>query len=377
MRQWPTVLALIYVALCTSTAGAAERRAVDDASLRAALRDAEAGDVVRVAPGTYRGGVLASPAGEPGRPVVIEGDERDPPLIEGGTTGLQLADARHVTLRNLRFRGATGNGLNIDDGGDMDASAAGIVIERVHVSDVGPRGNHDGIKLSGVRDFVIRDSTVEGWGGGAIDMVGCHDGVIERCTFRGKDGFQQSTGPQLKGGTSRVTIRDCRFDRAGSRAINCGGSTGLPYFRPLDATYEAKDITIERNTFRGGETPVAFVGVDGAVFRQNVIYRPEKWVLRILQESTDKRFVPCRDVRFEDNLIVYTRQAVQTVANVGPNTRADTFTFDRNRWFCIDAPDARPQLPVKETNARYGEDPKLKLDAAGFPVDDPIAPRSK
>src|SRR3990170_3916613 len=108
MKQWPPVLALACVAMWTAGAGGAERRATDDASLRAALRDAKAGDVVRIAPGTYRGGLLASPAGEPGRPVVIEGDEKDPPLIEGGTTGLQLADARHVVVRNLRLRGATG-----------------------------------------------------------------------------------------------------------------------------------------------------------------------------------------------------------------------------------------------------------------------------
>ena len=51
------------------------------------------------------------------------------------------------------------------------------------------------------------------------------------------------------------------------------------------------DITVEDNRFRGSEVPVAFVGVDGAVFRRNVIYEPEKWVLRILQESTGERFV--------------------------------------------------------------------------------------
>ena len=31
---------------------------------------------------------------------------------------------------------------------------------------------------------------------------------------------------------------------------------------------------------------MAFVGVDGSVVRYNTIYRPEKWVVRILQENT-------------------------------------------------------------------------------------------
>mgnify|MGYP006193671343 CR=1 FL=1 len=42
-------------------------------------------------------------------------------------------------------------------------------------------------------------------------------------------------------------------------------------------------------------TDVAFVGVDGATFRHNTIYRPTKWVLRILQESQEPRFVRTRD----------------------------------------------------------------------------------
>ena len=298
---------------------------------------------------------------------MVEGDAKDPPVIEGGGAGMHLPGAAFVTIRNLHLRGATGNGLNIDDGGDMDASAVGIVIENVRVSDVGPAGNTDGIKLSGVRDFAVRGCTVEGWGGSAIDMVGCRDGVIEDCTFRGKDGFDQATGPQLKGGTSDVTIRDCRFDRAGQRAVNVGGSTGPEYFRPPDAAYEAKDITVEDCRFRGSVAPVAFVGVDGAMFRRNVIYEPEKWVLRILQESTGERFVPCRNVTFEDNVIVYRRSAVRTIANIGLGTEPESFTFAGNHWWCPDAPQSKPDLPVKETGGTYGVDPKLKLDEDGFP----------
>ncbi len=45
--------------------------------------------------------------------------------------------------------------------------------------------------------------------------------------------------------------------------MNAGGSTGDPFFRPLDAPYEAAAITVEGCTFSGGETPIAFVGVHG------------------------------------------------------------------------------------------------------------------
>ena len=344
----------------------------DDASLRGSLQRARPGDTIRIQPGAYRGNLSATLHGTKDKPITIEGDRENLPLIQGGDANLHLPGARFVTLRNLRFQGAKSNGINIDDAGKMDASAVGINLENIHVFDVGPTGNHDGIKLSGLADFTLRNCTVEGWGGSAIDMVGCHNGVIERCTFRAKDAFQQDTGVQLKGGSASVAVRDCRFDRAGGRAINCGGSTGLPYFRPRDANYEARDITIERNIFRGSQAPVAFVGVDGAIFRDNTIYHPERWVLRILQESTDSRFIKCRNVVLEGNLIVYRSADVRAIVNIGPNTQPETFTFKDNWWWCGDGAQSKPQLPTREINGRY-DDPKLKLDNSGFPIEKPGA----
>ena len=48
------------------------------------------------------------------------------------------------------------------------------------------KGNHDGIKLSGVQDVVIRNVVVEGWGteGSAIDFVGVHRALIENSVLR-------------------------------------------------------------------------------------------------------------------------------------------------------------------------------------------------
>ena len=87
---------------------------------------------------------------------------------------------------------------------------------------------------------------------------------------------------------------------------NIGGSTELQFFRPPlkpgEAHWEAKHIRVEGNTFIGGGAAVAFVGVDGAVVRYNTIYHPDRWVIRILQETTEPGFVACRNGRFERNL---------------------------------------------------------------------------
>jgi hypothetical protein len=337
-----------------------------DAALRAALGKAQPGMRIRIQPGRYQAGVYAANLrGTPEAPIVVEGaDPQNPPVFEGGGEGWHLGDCQYLTLRNLAVGRQSSNGINVDDGGTFDTPAHHVVLEGLRVYDVGPKGNHDGIKLSGLDDFVVRDCTVEGWGGQAIDMVGCHRGLIEGCTFRGKQGFTQDTGPQTKGGSRDVTIRRCQFFGEIGRGVNVGGSTGLSVFRPQGALYEAKEICVDGCLFVGGQAPVAFVGVDGAIFRYNTIYRPTRWVLRILQETTERGFAACRDGRFERNLVVFRRGDLQTAANVGPNTRPETFTFADNWWYCEDRPaSSKPQLPAAETGGVYGADPRL-TDAA-------------
>ena len=338
----------------------------DDASLRAALQSAKPGTHILIAPGRYRPGVwVENRQGTADQPIIIEGsDEKSAPLFEGGVEALHFARCSYITLRNIAVRKQTDNGINIDDGGAIDIPVHHIVLEKIRVTDIGPQGNHDAIKLSGVDDFQVRDCQVEGWGGQSVDMVGCHRGLIDGCKFLGKKGFSQDTGPQCKGGSSQIAIRRCLFLDGGVRAVNIGGSTGLQFFRPRGALYEAKDITVEGCTFSGSQAPLVFVGVDGAVVRYNTIYHPSKWVMRILQETTEKGFVPCRNGRFEHNLVVFRRADVQVFVNVGPHTQPETFQFAKNLWYCEDRPEAsKPVLPVMERGAVYGVDPRLEAPA--------------
>ncbi len=121
---------------------------------------------------------------------------------------------------------------------------------------------------------------------------------------------------------------------------------------------------IEGCTFLGSQAPIAYVGVDGAVVRYNTIYHPGKWVLRILQETTEKGFAPCAGGRFEHNLVVFRSAEVQVFVNVGPNTRPETFKFTDNLWYCEDRPEAsRPMLPTPEIGGLYGVDPQLQAPA--------------
>lgn len=340
-----------------------DRQITNDETLRNALANAKPGDRLRVAPGEYKGFSADHLRGTEAQPIVITAaDPASPPRFTGG---VHLSDAAHLVLEHLTIVGAAANGLNIDDGGTVETPSHHLVLRNLTVRDCGGRANHDGIKLSGVVEFVLEKCVVERWGrgGSAVDMVGCQRGRLEECTFRDREEESASTGVQTKGGSSAIVIRRCRFEHAGQRAVNIGGSTGLAYFRPAVPkanAFEARDITVEGCTFVGSTAPIAYVGVDGATVRFNTFHLPRKWVLRILQETREPAFVPCRNGLFTDNLVVYRATEVATAVNVGPGTAPETFTFARNYWHALDAPArSAPALPVLETSPAIGPEPRF------------------
>lgn len=346
------LVAIINVVTAHGVFGGEEVLVHSSDELRAALSSATSETTIRVAPGSYGHGYQISNVDR----LTIEGQNPDsPPIFSGGQAGLICSNCDHLVLRNLEFRGQSGNGLNIDDGGRRDRPVNETLIENVKVFDIGPKGNHDGIKCSGVDHLAIRKCTISGWGGQAIDLVGCHDSVISQCHLIGKPGFEAVSGIQTKGGSSGIVIEECHFEQAGMRPMNIGGSTGLPFFRPVDAKYEAKDIVVRRCHIEGSSCAVAFASVDGAEFSNNVIEYPTKWVFRILQENVEPGFATCGNVVIKDNHITFRRSEVRDEVNIGGGTRPETFQFIGNQWHATDQPDrSQPQLPVKELKGRYG-----------------------
>lgn len=349
---------------------------------RAAAKGAAPGTVILLEPGRYPGGILLRDLhGTPDEPIVIgSASPEHPAVIQGGNECLHLSDPRHVVLRDLVLRGAKNNDLNIDDGGTMLATAS-VMLQNLAVRDVIGRGNADGIKLSGLHDFTVENCLVTHWGAGGqgMDLVGCRDGKISRCTFR-HDNPHASVALQLKGGSTRIVVDRCTFDHAGQRGVNIGGDTGLQYFRPQPPPhYEASQITVQNCTFVGCEAPVAFVGVVGATVRNNLIDHPGKWVFRILQEQRASGFLPCQGGVMEHNLIVFRHADVaHGVANIGDATDPQSFRFDANFWYCDDAPaQSRPTLPVPETGGIYGQNPHLTRNPDGSFALAPNSPASR
>lgn len=304
-------------------------------SISAAAQAATPGTKILVAEGNYGQVQLPSLQGEPGRPIAIEGQGNV--VIDGGTgIGLGMSDGAYVVLQGLTIRAGI-HGINLDDGGTYESPAHHIVLRDITITSAGSGGNNDCIKMSGVDNFWVLDSQIAGCNRGElIDMVGCHRGVIAGNDF----GAPIGNGVQAKGGSSDILITGNRFDGIPGRSVNAGGSTGLEYFRPIDAPHEAARIHVISNLIINGGADsgaaIAFVGCDACVFAHNTVIQPRTWVGRILQESTQARFVPARNGVFSNNVIVLNTSDLRTIFNVGGNTEPGSFVLERNLWFALD-----------------------------------------
>jgi hypothetical protein len=340
------------------------------ASLARAAREATPGTAIRLLPGQHApGAYLADLRGAPEAPIWVGGAPgRDRPVFVGGGQALHLVRPRYVVLHDLEVRGASANGVNVDDGGDReDPDAARFVVFRgLDLHDVGGDGNQDCLKLSGLRDFWVLDSRFARCGGGGagsgVDCVGCHRGLIARSTFEHGSG----NAVQAKGGSQELEIRQCRLLEPGERGVNLGGSTDFDYFRPpLDVASpnaEARDLRLVSSLIVGGHAAAAFVGCQGCLVAHNTIVDPHRWVFRILQEtvtSPPHEFVACREGRFVNNLVFFSRAGLSTFVNVGPNTAPETFELRANLWYAHDDPTrSEPTgLPVAEQDGLVGLEP--------------------
>jgi len=375
------VSALVLAATVVAMAAAEERPApvrVDSVgALAEALRDAKPGTVIELAPGTYRRGLHAGEVrGEPGRPVVVRSADGDRPAVFDGAN-VHVSEPAYLVLENLVIRNAPHNGLNVDDGGSRETPAHHLVLRDLVVEGTGPDGNKDGLKLSGVDDLLVDRCTIRGWGGGGgsgIDMVGCHRVLIHDCRFQGRTG-SASQGIQAKGGSSEVVVRGCRLVDAGDRAVQFGGSTGIPYFRPPGARYENRRCVALGNVVLGASAAVGFVGTEDSAFLYNTVVRPRRYVLRILQEQRADGYLRCRKNTFAHNLVVWREGDLRAHVNIGPDTHPETFTFVENLWYQTDSPAgaSRPRLPAAETGGVYGKDPGLADLANPGPPDEAYA----
>lgn len=337
----------------------------DYSTLTEAARHANPGDTLLLQGLLSSGHYIENLQGDANNWIYIISDEHNPALFSGGNTAFQLSDAAYLHIKGLSFQGQKLNGVNIDDGGSYETPSHHIIIENCTWFDMNATGNNDELKLSGIDTFWIVGCSFNNGseGGSLIDMVGCHNGFIINNTFN-KGG---SNCIQAKGGTRYLTIERNRFNDGGQRSINIGGSTGLEYFRPKDANYEASDIFVYSNLFNGSVAPIAFVGSVNCKVINNTLVNPSRWLIRILQENTSQGFLTCANNTFANNICYFNNSANnERGINIGANTAPETFLFSNNLWFNTDNQNWNgPNSNINHLNTIINKDPQFRNSFEG------------
>ena len=358
------IIKTILIFLISLSGFSEEYTVKNSAELAKVSSSLKPGDIVTLLEGIYSGGVsLRNIKGSKEAPITIVGKGIEKTIFSKGKQALHLINCHNLILKNFSIKKFTINGLNADDGGSQTNPPIGLVFENISVTDIGPKGNNDGFKFSGLHEFRVKNCYFSGWGGSAVDMVGCHNGAIEKSVFEGKENFSQNTGIQMKGGTANIKVAGNTFIKAGQRAINLGGSTGLEWFRPKGANYEAKNIEISGNTFKGGMAHIAFVTSQNNRVHHNTFYKADKWFFRILQETKDPHFIKSQSSTIDSNIFVFDK-SVRTFINIGSGTLPATFTFKQNLWKDVEGK-RKPKLPVKEIKGLYNPEIKLQENKGG------------
>jgi len=357
MRQLLPIFFLVFVISFINARELHVGEGQEYSSLSSAASDAQPGDAIIVHNGVYtQREDISNLNGELENPIIIYAEEEGKVVYTGQSEAWHLSSCTHLFIYGFVFKKQTSNGVNIDDSGNYDGSTYDITIRNCVFRDMDASGNNDMLKLSGLDNFKVENCRfINGADGGSgIDMVGCHNGLFAKNKFENMG----SNCIQVKGGSQFITIVQNTFKNGGKRSLNLGGSTGLQYFRPQDAAFEAADILVRANVFIGSWAPIAYVGSTRVKVINNTFFKPENWVFRILQETVDTtRFVACSDNVFSNN-IIYFGNSLHRIVNIGPNTKAETFNFECNLWYNFeDSTFNNPNLPVTEINSIIQKDP--------------------
>jgi len=362
----------VVVLVCAFVASAATEAKVWQVSTAESFRDAlghaKSGDQILLAPGIYHGAFH----GRGLRDVTIRSIDAGRLAVIDATDageGLKLSSATRVKIASLIIENASANGISIDDDGFKQFSMQ-IVLRDILVRN----GGGHAIKFAGVDGFLIDSVTLQDWGNGhaGFNLLGVHNGIVQHSLVRRTDtvgGF----GLKVEGGSTNIAIRANRFEDAGERAIQFGGSVRLNPFRARTADgVAAENVSAEGNVIvsRGADAAgiraaVAFVGARDARFHHNLVFRPGVFVGRVLNEGIHPAVGDARNRIFRNNVILWYDGdfANGTPFNVGPSTFPESLKFRKNRWANL-SPHASSDvlLPSGNHAPSSGVDPGVRPD---------------
>lgn len=327
------------------------------------------GDEIILMPGRHRPATFDALRGTKDQRITIRGVAPDhPAVIVAEQYGLVLHRPQYVTIEHLIITDASINGLLIDDDQTAPESAtsgvqvtpestehqahepvlAHLRIHNVKVQRTGPRGDRHAILIHGLRQVHLEGVQIGGWGGSAIELVGCRDIDIKRCDFKGLADHSQSQAIVVRAGSQHVRIEHCRFKNLSGHIVVLGGVSEIDEFRPnlaptdeTGSSFEARSVQLTGCVFLGGTCPLAMVNALDCLVRNNTFVRPREAVFCIVNQQTDPRVASSQRGIFGANLTVWEPGDLRRLASVEPGAAVESFVMEQNLWWSSEPPDVR------------------------------------
>ncbi|SDY33339.1 Right handed beta helix region [Jannaschia faecimaris] len=297
-------LALCFVVLAVQAAQAGRTIWVDATSLDTALSDAQAGDLLVLAPGDYDT-LNIEKSGAPLQPVVLRAaDIENRPVFPG----LRLTGADHVTLDGLIFRmqprsDTVKRNVHIRDAEDITLSRNLFEGARRPDTDGFAHPWGFGLTIDDSTDVALFDNELRGFARGLVVRG------VDRLTVARNEIHSMRTDGMIFAQVADVLIEDNvirDFDRAPGR----GDHPDMIQFWTRDTERPSRQITIRRNILNSGE----------GYFTQSIFMRNE--MVDTNQAGEDMFY---RDVVIEENVIINAHLHGITVgATVGLMIRRNT-----------------------------------------------------
>lgn len=346
---------------------------------------AQPGDEIILMPGNHRPVTLSNLTGAPGNPIIIRGlDPNHPPTIVAKRRGIVLHKPKHVIIKDIIITGATLTGILVDNRvpdltelfnpttstQQQQAWDANLLIRNVTVLKTGPEGKRHAIELRGLRDVRIIESEFEGWGGSAIEIVGSHNVLIEKCTFNELENFSQYHAIQVRAGSTRVNITNCQFDVDCEGVVSLGAVSrrndfcpSIPENAKALSQYEARYIQLQHCVFKKGTYTIAMLHADDCLIRNNTFIRPRSAVLGVTHITDVGVVAVAKRGIFGGNLIVWEPGDISRYVYFSPKIDQTTFAIEQNLWWSSELAQNSKKLGELPQHGQWPQitdiDPKL------------------
>ena len=196
-------------------------------SVQTALENADPGDQVSIASGTYSETVETVRDGEASAPIVMRGAGNDGPVVLTASGRVVRIDHAHVRLENLTIDGQYGD----RDAVDVNDGADGLVLRNVEIR----RSGRDCLDMGAPSGVLIEDSLIHHCldsRDGRTDAHGITGGAVTELTVRNTeihtfsgDGLQFDPGRELPG-WNNIVIEGCLIWLAPLAAAENGFAAG-------------------------------------------------------------------------------------------------------------------------------------------------------